>query len=151
MAKGPAPKRSKKGGTRARKELRFGVAEWGDLVDGESVPDLPPGAWGRQAKELWEALWCGPLRSEFLPQHMLELETLLELVEAKRNLEPDDVRGLIGLSGEIRLLGQAFGLTPEAVRRLRIDVKRKSDGGDDELAAARAARAAEIRAIAAGS
>lgn len=145
--RGPAPK---KNAQRRNKGDRWSPSEWGDLVDGEGVPELPPGEWGRQAEELWDALWTGPLRAEFLPQQMVELETLLELVESKRRLEPDDVRGLIALSGEIRLLGGAFGLTPEAVRRLRIEVKRpKSGSGDDELSAAREARRKELRARAA--
>lgn len=147
MARGTAPK---KNAQRRNKGKAWTPAAWGDLVDGESVPDMPPGEWGRQAKELWDALWTGPLRSEFLPQQMVELETLIELVEAKRKLEPDDVRGLIALSVEIRLLGGAFGLTPEAVRRLRLEVRRPSKDGEDEVAKARAARAAEIQARASG-
>lgn len=146
--KGPAPK---KGAIRRNAAGAWSVAEWGELVDGDEVPDPPDGIWCDEALGLWADLWSGPLRAELLPQHAPMMFVLLRCMNQLHDPELSD-SALLRLSAELRMLSDRFGLDPSAVRRLRVEVKRPGAGGSvDEVAKAREARLAEIRSRAASS
>jgi len=148
--KGPAPSKDAK---RRNIEGKWSVVDWSELVGGGSVPGLPSGDWSPEAEDFWEALWVGPLRDEFLPQHIPIMSAALRCAQL---LSLPEVQGSVGaflkVSAELRMLSDRLGLDPSAIRRMRIDVKKPEKSGREDPPAvkSKAERRARVRAVDAG-
>jgi len=145
----------KKGAKRANRESQWRDAElededWAKLLDSGEVPPVPDGvAWSDRAVRLWAAVWSGPVRGDLLPQHMPQLELVCDLCSASQ-LE-DAFKDRKSAATEFRLVGQAFGLNPLDMARLRIDTKVVAPvKADPPAVKSKAERRARVRAVDAG-
>ena len=99
------------------------------------IPDLPPRrVWHPETLDRWESLFESPMAPEFTASDLYNLYDLAELWDDYRLATDPDER--IKLSKEIRIKGQAFGLTPLDRRRLSWEI----DKGEQAEIATRARR-----------
>ena len=95
------------------------VVEPGDI----NVPPLPSRRiWQQETVERWEGLFSSPMAPEFLSADLYNLYDLAELWDDYLLAEDADNR--IKLSKEIRIKGQAFGLTPMDRRKLSWEIEK---------------------------
>lgn len=166
--RGPAPKHPS---ARARTNKVAGARTL-HLVPNAKVPKLPPVRdWTPRARDWWQRVWSSPMAGEFDESDIPGLVRACELeddhaivggllaalaAEDPSALSPRDrvalaqqinqlTRLRIGLSAELRLVQQGYGLTPIDRRRLQWEIERGEEAG-----AKTAARKATPRKKAAG-
>lgn len=140
MAAGPPPKDPST--RRARnKHSTFTVLHPQDEADVE-VPTLPPRQdkkrWLVKTLAFWTDLWHSPMAPEYTEADIHGLYDLAVLVDDFNRAE--SVHERVKLSAEIRMIRQAYGLSPMDRRRLQWQI----DQGDAAEVRTRA-RAAEKR------
>lgn len=96
----------------------FTTAEAGD------VPALPKGRWSERTLAWWRSIWSAPWAKEYTKPDQIALARMAELVEAFNDPKATP-KDKVGLSTEIRLMGQSFGLDAASRRRLGWDVQRE--------------------------
>jgi hypothetical protein len=95
---------------------------------GATAPDLPAERdWHTLTARWWADVWASPMASEYLDADVHGLFRLAVLVDDYWRAESPTARR--DLAGEIRLQGQAFGLTPLDRRRLEWTVGQVEDRG----------------------
>jgi hypothetical protein len=105
-------------------------------------PDLPDERdWHPQTKSLWADVFTSPMAGEFLRSDIHGLVRLAVWVDDYWRADSAMTRK--ALAQEIRLQGQAFGLSPIGRRRLQWEVGRVEDRKGDYQAVADA-RAADL-------
>lgn len=127
----PTPKREAER-VRRNRDARFDVLDW--PTEDVEVPPLPqllddegePLAWHPRTVDEWEAIWRGPMRSEFVPSDIFPLQQLMLDVDALNRGE----RTSIEFKREIRMQRQEFGLSPAARRKQRVEVRPPKVGDD---------------------
>ena len=96
------------------------------------IPELPKRydkdnaeiPWRMETQEWWEAIWGSPMSTEFHTSDTHGLYRLAVLVDEYWR------RPTVGLSGEIRLLQQSYGLTPLDRRRLEWTIEQSETAKD---------------------
>ena len=106
-------------------------------VDPETVevPPLPPRRiWQAETEEWWLSIHHSPMATEFADADLFHLYHLAELMDDFALAE--SVKERIELSKEIRIKGQAFGLTPLDRSRLSWEIE-KGDQAETQTRARR--------------
>jgi len=116
------------------------------LQPGEVVkPNLPPHpsglGWHPYAVAEWDVFWLSPMARQIQAADLGTFVRYLSLVDLYWRMLTDsetlDIRGIGQLSGEIRRMGERFGLSPLDRWRLKWEVDR---GEERETARARGRR-----------
>lgn len=139
---GPPPKAP---GARQRRNRVAGAA----LLAAESRPSKRAPAlphtheWHELTRAWWRDVWRSPMADEYLRSDVHGLYVLAELVDQFWRAPS------VKLSGEIRLLGQCFGLSPIDRRRLQWEVARAqaTDRRANAAAPSRARLVGDPRAV----
>jgi hypothetical protein len=119
---GPAPKPP---GTSRRDP---DAASWTTFDEAASPTDIPawPGKFDPDplAKEYWDAIWTSPMGRAFLPVDVMQIARICRLHAL-------DMIGALRVTGqaELRMLEDAFGISPKARRTLRWDIERAAGPG----------------------
>jgi hypothetical protein len=117
----------KPAGTRRRRN-RASTARELSPAPTASGPELPAERdWHTLTARWWADVWSSPMAGEYLDADVHGLFRLAVLVDDYWRAETPTARK--DLAGEIRLQGQAFGLTPLDRRRLEWTVGQVEDRG----------------------
>ena len=88
-----------------------------------TIPPLPPRReWQAETVEWWDIIFTSPMAAEFIDADLFNLYHLAELMDDFAMSQSTKER--IELSKEIRIKGQAFGLTPLDRRRLSWEIEK---------------------------
>jgi hypothetical protein len=127
MAPGPPPKSP---ATRQRAN-RATTAKMLGEAPAAAIPDLPDDReWHSQTLAWWQDALASPMAGEYLQSDLHGLVRLAVLVDDYWQAETPTAR--TRLAAEIRLQGQAFGLSPIDRRRLQWEVKRAEEAGTEK-------------------
>lgn len=124
---GPAPKPAAQ---RRRRNKVTGARTLSAVTKPASRPKLPTRRghpWHDATKAWWADIWASPMAPEFDRSDIHGLYRLAALVD-RYWIALDDPRSrsseVVGLSAEIRLAGQPFGLNPLDRRRLQWEIEK---------------------------
>jgi len=123
---GPLPKKVENRQHRIKKTSRATlVDDAAPITKAPQLPDNPSGEdWHDMTVQFWQDLWLSPMTSEYIRADIHGLLRLLVLVDMFWR------KPTVSLSGEIRLMGQLFGLSPIDRRRLEWQVVNSEDAKD---------------------
>lgn len=117
--KRPDPNAKRRNKDKRWSQVVWSDDEWVELIESGEVPPIPADVtWGRRACQAWESVWSGPVREELLPQHVPLLELLCDQVH-------EAARGCPKAIVQVRIIGEGFGMSPMAVRSMRLKVDTK--------------------------
>lgn len=99
-----------------------GGGEGGDATN--DVPPFPGGAMSERAKAVWTAVWSMPHPPEWIPDAVHH--QVVQLVHLEDQFAvAQSIDAQLRISAELRSLRNALLITPEAMRRAKIDIERK--------------------------
>jgi hypothetical protein len=123
---GPIPKHPDIRQHRIKRTTRATLVDDGmPLAKPVRLPACPnDGKWHPMAKRFWDDVWESPMISEYLLADVHGLLRLTALIDQFWK------KPTVSLSGEIRLMGQLFGLSPIDRRRLEWQIVSTEEAKD---------------------